>query len=193
MWNLFCYLDLRRHFLGNTGLKSAPCSRFILSFFRSKAIARRNSSARILARPRVRNLRKPKSFSSRAKAQMNPPGRGNAPGGFPACLPKSLLETQRFGLLRVLGLAALAAAGAAGTALTPVPGDTPDSQGGKAANSCAVNSACAEVLPAAKRLYGALTPPDRRPVAAILSAHCRKSEILILASSSKCPVTILAA
>ena len=45
-----------------------PCSRFIHSFFRSKAMASRNSSDRILARPRVRNLRKPKSFFNRAKA-----------------------------------------------------------------------------------------------------------------------------
>ena len=35
---------------------------------------------------------------------------------------------------------------------------------GKAANGCAVNSACAEVLPAAKRSYGAKAPPARRPV-----------------------------
>ncbi len=47
---------------------SRPCSRFIHSFFKSNAIASRNSSARIFAFPLVRNLRKPKSFFSRPKA-----------------------------------------------------------------------------------------------------------------------------
>ena len=94
-------------------------------------MSRRNSSARILARPRVRNLRKPKSFFSRAKAphldgaekaQMDPPGRCNALGGFRAFVSKSPLETHLFGLFRVLGPATLAAAGTTGTTLTPVPG-----------------------------------------------------------------------
>ncbi len=47
---------------------SLPCSRFIQSFFRLKAMASRNSSERIFAFPLVSNLRKPKSFFSRPKA-----------------------------------------------------------------------------------------------------------------------------
>ena len=46
----------------DTRVFSLPCSRFIHSFFRSKAIASKNSSARIFALPRVRNRRKAKSF-----------------------------------------------------------------------------------------------------------------------------------
>ena len=56
----FIFLDAR--------VSSLTCSRFIQYFFSLKAMARRNNSMRMLARPRVRNLRKPKSFFSRAKA-----------------------------------------------------------------------------------------------------------------------------
>ena len=47
---------------------SLPCSRFIHSFFRSKARASRNSSVRMLALPQVKKRRNPKSFFSRPKA-----------------------------------------------------------------------------------------------------------------------------
>ena len=40
----------------DTRVCSLPCSRFIQYFFRSKAMARRNNSARMFALPRVRNL-----------------------------------------------------------------------------------------------------------------------------------------
>ena len=52
----------------DTRVRRRPCARFIHSFFKSNAIASRNSSARILAFPLVRNLRNPKSFFSNPKA-----------------------------------------------------------------------------------------------------------------------------
>ena len=47
---------------------SLPCFRFIHSFFKSKARAKKKSSVQMLAFPRVKKRRKPKSFLSRANA-----------------------------------------------------------------------------------------------------------------------------
>ena len=106
----------------DTRVWSLPCPRFIHGFFRSKASANRKSSVRILALPMVKKRREPKSFLSRAKAQMDASFRGEALRGFLTFLPKGLLQAQLLRLFRVLGPAALAAAGAASTVLTAVPG-----------------------------------------------------------------------
>ena len=106
----------------DTRVWSLPCPRFIHGFFRSKASANRNRSVRMLALPLVKKRREPKSFLSRAKAQMDASFRGEALRGFLTFLPKGLLQAQLLRLFRVLGPAALAAAGAASTVLTAVPG-----------------------------------------------------------------------
>lgn len=54
--------------------------------------------------------------------QMDAPLGSDALSGFRTLLPKSLLQTQLFRLLWVLGSAAQTAAGAAGAVFTPVPG-----------------------------------------------------------------------
>src|SRR5699024_3673679 len=57
-----------------------------------------------------------------AQAQMDAPMGSDALSGFRSLLPKSLLQTQLFRLLWVLGSAAQTAAGAAGAVFIPVPG-----------------------------------------------------------------------
>ena len=64
----------------------------------------------------------PLHLDGAAQAQMDAPLGSDALSGFRTLLPKSLLQTQLFRLLWVLGSAAQTAAGAAGAVFTPVPG-----------------------------------------------------------------------
>ena len=125
MWKLFCYLDLLRHFLGNTGLEPAVFplhpQLFQVKGHSQKEQLRADIGLSAGVKPADTKIifqqgKGTLHLDGAAKAQMNPPGRGNAPGGFLVLVPKSLLETQFFGPV------ALAAAGTTGTTLTPIPG-----------------------------------------------------------------------
>ena len=85
--------------------------------FRSKATARRNNSVRMFVRPRVRNLRNPKSFFSREKAlrlngasltQMDASLGGNALFGPRTLLQEDFLQAKLFRLFWIFGAAASA-------------------------------------------------------------------------------------
>ena len=64
----------------------------------------------------------PLHLDGAAQAQMDAPLGSDALSGFRTLLPKSLLQTQLFRLLWVLGPAALAPARTTAAAFTPVPG-----------------------------------------------------------------------
>lgn len=68
MWRTFLFFWAYEVIFMDTRVWSLPCSRFIHSFFRSKARASRNNSVRMLALPQVKKRRNPKSFFSRPKA-----------------------------------------------------------------------------------------------------------------------------
>ena len=65
---LFNFCENYETILRDTRVFSRLCSRFIHSFLRSNARARKNSSVRILPLPLVRKRRNPKSFFSSANA-----------------------------------------------------------------------------------------------------------------------------